>query len=66
MDIKKLCIGGVATFLILELIPIKASSVAPGEGFSVSVSCGNVEGTVNASAIMRQSQAQEIGVNGEG
>lgn len=50
MDIKKLCIGGVATFLILELIPIKASSVAPGEGFSVSVSCGNVEGTVNASA----------------
>lgn len=40
----------VLSFLCFGIgyVPLQAASVAPGGSFTVSISCGNVEGTVNA------------------
>lgn len=47
--IKKKVIGaGIVTALTLSVIPLHASSVAPGGSFSVTMACGNVEGKVTA------------------
>lgn len=56
---KKVICAGVVAALTLNIIPLHASSVAPGESFSVTMACGNVEGEVTATG----SNATVTGMN---
>lgn len=50
MNKKKIVVYGCTFVLLLGLasIPMKADTVNPGDGFRVNVSCGDVEGSVQA------------------
>lgn len=45
---RKIVWTSMAALVTMSMLSISASSVAPGQGFTVTISCGNVEGTVSA------------------
>ena len=48
MTKKKVLGAGIAFSMILNMVPLYANAVAPGEGFQVTMACGNIEGSVSA------------------